>query len=240
MNELNGFNEATISIFMHLPPRFINNIQAGVETYLNQSLMKYVPEVEGVIVAYRGVKYFDKYARILNEYPELHFYISTKVLVFSPKIGTNLIGVVNQVGVDHVGLLVYGLFNGSIGATNIPTEFVHDEPQSRWRSTRDPELFISIGQQLRFHLIAINVSKGMVVLIGSLMSPETGPILRSSNPVSIDKSNGQEEKKKKKVASLQSGAKKKKKDDSLQSGAKKKRKKVNRKRTLPNLKKNST
>jgi DNA-directed RNA polymerase I subunit RPA43 len=41
------------------------------------------------------------------------------LLVFEPVKGRKLTGVVNKVSVDHIGLLVMGIFNASISSSEV-------------------------------------------------------------------------------------------------------------------------
>lgn len=45
--------------------------------------------------------------------------IRAKAVVFSPEHSQRLIGRVNKVGVDYVGMLVYGLFNAAIVSAGV-------------------------------------------------------------------------------------------------------------------------
>jgi DNA-directed RNA polymerase I subunit RPA43 len=53
-------------------------------------------------------------AQLFNDSPFLHFYIRVPILLFCPQPEMPLVGIVNKVSEDHIGLLVYGVFNASI------------------------------------------------------------------------------------------------------------------------------
>lgn len=82
--------------------------------------MRYIPEVKGVALQYQNIKLLSRDAVIQTESPYMHFDIQVDFTVFSPKVEDSMIGVVNKVSPDHVGCLVYGLFNASIAREKLP------------------------------------------------------------------------------------------------------------------------
>lgn len=64
-----------------------------------------------------------------------------------------LVGVVNKVSPDHIGLLVHGVFNASIPADNIrKRELEWDEDLAAWRrlNDTDQEVVVGSGSVIRF------------------------------------------------------------------------------------------
>ncbi|KAJ3315136.1 hypothetical protein HDV04_004277 [Boothiomyces sp. JEL0838] len=112
--------KVTLQLKVHLAPKFISNTRAGIEDYLDALLQKYIPEVKGVALQYQNIKLLSRDAVIQTESPYMHFDIQVDFTVFSPKVEDSMIGVVNKVSPDHVGCLVYGLFNASIAREKLP------------------------------------------------------------------------------------------------------------------------
>jgi len=109
--------------------------------------------------------------------------ISFTALLFAPKIGQKLIGIVNQVGADHIGLLVLGIFNASIPLQNIRKEFIRQEDTEKWQSTRNIESSIEVGVVILFDIINFEVSHDIISFVGSIMDAEsTGPVGYSKVP----------------------------------------------------------
>lgn len=86
-------------------------------------LGRYCDEIKGVVVCYSSVKLLSDTGRIINECPFVHFRISAKFTAFSPVVGARLTGQVNKQSADHIGLLIYGVFNASIPASKIRKDF---------------------------------------------------------------------------------------------------------------------
>jgi len=104
------------------------------------------------------------------------FHISFQVLAFVAQIGIRLVGKVNQVGVDHIGLVSFGIVNASIPGSFIPKEYVRDLEKDCWNSTMDSSAKITDGELLQFTIVGINRTKHMISLVGSMLDAETGPV----------------------------------------------------------------
>jgi len=58
-------------------------------------------------------------------------------------------GTVNKVGHDHLGLLVHGVFNVSIGGDAMPSHFSYDVDADAWSSTAGVAS-VAVGSRVRF------------------------------------------------------------------------------------------
>eukprot|EP00743_Colponemidia_sp_Colp-15_P007375 GILK01007963.1.p1 GENE.GILK01007963.1~~GILK01007963.1.p1 ORF type:complete len:250 (+),score=53.32 GILK01007963.1:41-790(+) len=170
-----AFKEGLLRLNVHLHPSYIGNIKAGVEEQLNQMLLKYTEEMDGVLLSYWDLKYRNRHARIINETPYLHFHIQTQVLTFAPTPGLRLVGTINKAGSHHLGLLVYKVFNASIDAEHIKSDFKFDETTDSWRNKKTGET-LKLGQEVRFEVTKVHRSEGLLSISGSLMSKDAGPV----------------------------------------------------------------
>lgn len=131
--------EATLEL--HLPPFYLGNTMQGVRETLNNLLMKYCCEIDAVILAYSNVKILSTSSRILYDSPFSHFLVHCTMCIFRPKIGHPIVGVVNKVSPDHIGLLVFGVFNASIPSYQIRSpEFRWDQINSQWARSSEQVL----------------------------------------------------------------------------------------------------
>lgn len=64
---------------------------------------------------------------IMDDRALVHIRIHVELTLFAPRPGTALTGVVNNVSVDHIGLLVHGIFNASVGRDCIPPRSVKEK-----------------------------------------------------------------------------------------------------------------
>lgn len=101
------FSEIVVKLYMHLAPMWAGKTVEGVNEQLNAFLMKYVkhdlmgmllisvcfryvPEVDGIVLAHSDVKLDSGKGKLLNDSPFCHFFISAKFLVWKPKRGTKI------------------------------------------------------------------------------------------------------------------------------------------------------
>eukprot|EP00698_Gefionella_okellyi_P004312 TRINITY_DN13994_c0_g1_i1.p1 TRINITY_DN13994_c0_g1~~TRINITY_DN13994_c0_g1_i1.p1 ORF type:complete len:266 (-),score=41.14 TRINITY_DN13994_c0_g1_i1:725-1474(-) len=170
-----GFKEMRIKLLVSLQPSFLPSIKAGIDKVLSSYLLRFVPEVGGVIIAYWDTKLLEQSARIMYCDSHFHFNITTKVLVFAPEPGQRLQGTVNLVSADHIGMLVFGTFNASIPAKVIRARFRADDSGSRWVDTHDNSTVFLPGQTISFEVTKVDVADNLVSVQGSLMADDTGP-----------------------------------------------------------------
>ncbi|KAG2016009.1 hypothetical protein CC2G_009225 [Coprinopsis cinerea AmutBmut pab1-1] len=111
---------ATLSI--SVPPVFAKNPQAGVEEMLDSLIMRYVPSLEGVVIAHSNLTFTTPTARIKDDCPFLVCNIRFDATVWNPKIGSKMKGRIILSSPDHISLLVHRTFNVSIPRHHIPSD----------------------------------------------------------------------------------------------------------------------
>ncbi|KAG0340442.1 hypothetical protein BG004_006405 [Podila humilis] len=126
------FVEVTTRIYIHLPPCFATKPVEGIQEQLNGFLMRYMPQVEGVVLAHSDLQLLENSGRIMYDSPYCHFWVSVKLLVWRPVKGSFLHGTINLQSPDHIGLLIYGTFNASIPSEFIPKDKYEFNPNSSY------------------------------------------------------------------------------------------------------------
>ena len=138
-----------------------------------------MPDLDGVVLTYWGLKLKQKTGKIMFDHSHFHFRVGVQMLLFRPiagiRLGTylsvsmprtifliqhfcfvifislrNLVGVVHQVGYDHIGLLVFGLFNATISSDSIGKEFERNRQYDGWTHVDNPRCEITMGSIVRF------------------------------------------------------------------------------------------
>lgn len=56
---------------------------------------------------------------MINESPYCLLRIRVDLTIFAPQIGSWMIGTVNKISPDHIGIIVYNLFNASIASSDL-------------------------------------------------------------------------------------------------------------------------
>lgn len=137
-----------------LSPRYLGQLKKGVNEELTNKLMRYSDVLEGVPVSYEGFRIMQRSGSILDELPFIHFDVKVNFIVFKPTIGRTLVGVVNKIGVDHVGCLVHNCFNASISKSNFRNGLIYDS--------------LDIGSDFIFKVIEIEAVNGVLSITGEV------------------------------------------------------------------------
>lgn len=127
-----------------LSPRYLNKKRSGIQEQLNGELLKYSPRLEGVPVAYDNIKIVGELADIHDDEGYVHLNIEVDFVIFQPKCGEKLVGVVNNVAPSHIGCLIHGCFNASI-----PKPF--KMPIEAWQ-----HVGVKIGDQMEFEVFRLD------------------------------------------------------------------------------------
>eukprot|EP01087_Luapelamoeba_hula_P017234 TRINITY_DN5415_c0_g2_i1.p1 TRINITY_DN5415_c0_g2~~TRINITY_DN5415_c0_g2_i1.p1 ORF type:complete len:488 (-),score=164.93 TRINITY_DN5415_c0_g2_i1:340-1803(-) len=161
--------EVRLQLALHLPPKYMGaEMQRGIDARLNGILMSYNEELRGILLAYWNPKLDEQVAHIMAERPELHMKMSIDALLFTPAPGSILTGVVNKIGEDHIGLLVFGIFNASIPAANLPNMEFTDTNGPSWVDKQDPSRSITQDMLLQFRVTSYHVADRIIALVGAL------------------------------------------------------------------------
>lgn len=166
MDQRLPFRQCKLVIKVSLSPCFAFSLRKGVQEEVNQYLMRYSTEIGGILTAYKNVKLVKPYAHIVNEMPHLHCSVSLDALAFCPSIGTELEGVVNKVGSNHIGMLVANVFNASVAATELPKGYVHNCDLNAWVNESDEE--IKEGSVVTFRVQKIHQATGVISIEGTM------------------------------------------------------------------------
>ncbi|XP_006636257.2 DNA-directed RNA polymerase I subunit RPA43 [Lepisosteus oculatus] len=140
-----------------LAPMYLSKKRTGIQDQLNTELLKYSESLKGVPLAYDNIKVVGEHGHIYDDQGYIHMNIEASFVIFQPKKGQKLVGVINKVGVNHVGCLVHGCFNASIPKPALM-------PLESWQG-----LGLSVGDSLEFEVFQLDADVAGVLLIrGSL------------------------------------------------------------------------
>eukprot|EP00241_Pyramimonas_parkeae_P021853 CAMPEP_0114305554 /NCGR_PEP_ID=MMETSP0059-20121206/16404_1 /TAXON_ID=36894 /ORGANISM="Pyramimonas parkeae, Strain CCMP726" /LENGTH=247 /DNA_ID=CAMNT_0001428771 /DNA_START=162 /DNA_END=906 /DNA_ORIENTATION=- len=172
---------AATKLQLDIHPSKINNLLSGVREQLNQSLMRYNENFEAVVLAYFNETLVGSKAPILISLPYVSVDVKASLLLFRPIIDKPLEGVVNKVGMDHLGLLVNGAFNASIAMDDTDGAF-----QSQWSDQPEgaaglvcatPTMHrIQEGSTVRFIVSARREIDQLMSLQGKMETRDTGNV----------------------------------------------------------------
>lgn len=88
--------------------------------------------------------------------------------LFEPRKGAMLVGTVNKVGSDHIGLLVEGTWNASIPRSNIPNQYEFDTELGCWCDKDFDHPHIDVGCAIPFVVTGTEVMGEVLSINGTL------------------------------------------------------------------------
>jgi len=143
-------------VHLALQPLYLDNLNAGIFSILNNKLNMYYPELNGILMGYDKLKLKKRTGNILNDQPYIHIDIQADFYLFVPQKGVTLRGRVNKKSAGHVGCLVHDTFNASLippVGTNLST----------WCGAR-----AELGQQVTFTTTAVSYGDKLPIIQGRL------------------------------------------------------------------------
>ncbi|RMC05093.1 hypothetical protein DUI87_18275 [Hirundo rustica rustica] len=169
-----------------LPPRFLGRKRSGIRAQLDAELLRYSESLQGVPVAYDNIKVVGELGDIYDDQGFIHLNIEADFIIFSPKKGKKLVGVINKVAPTHIGCLIHGCFNASI-----------PKPEQmsivQWQ-----ELGLKIGDELKFQVLHLDSDTAGVFFIrggltkSSMRPKKSDAVTESTNGDEIQKLDHQE------------------------------------------------
>ncbi|NWS49623.1 RPA43 polymerase, partial [Probosciger aterrimus] len=161
-----------------LAPRYLGRKRTGIRAQLDAELLRYSESFQGVPVAYDNIKLVGELGDIYDDQGFIHLNIEADFVIFSPKKGKKLVGVINKVAPSHIGCLIHGCFNASIPKPEKMSV-------AQWQ-----DLGLNIGDELKFQVLHLDSdAAGVFFIRGGLTKSSMKP--KKSETIT-DSTNGDE------------------------------------------------
>ncbi|ORX34732.1 hypothetical protein BD324DRAFT_583103 [Kockovaella imperatae] len=154
---------------LSIPPKYAGDWLNGVREVLDGMLMRYVPQMNGVLLAHWEHEFMDDTVKIINESPYGVCDVQFRSVTWAPKPGQRLTGSHSLSSPSHISLLFGKTFNVSIPLQHIPQDqytFVQTDED-------DPLADDSDSEEEQVH----GLTNGIVEEVGRWRSTKTGKIL---------------------------------------------------------------
>jgi len=195
-----GYTRVSTRVHIHLEPVDLADVNHGVKRQLDKLLMRWSEHLQGVVVGYENIKYEKRVGALAQDSPYVHFFVRAALLLFKPVEGAMLVGVVNKVSVDHIGLLVEGIFNASIASSQIAEQYEYDEEEDRWCDKDFDHPHIEPGSHVKFKVVGLETLDFALSIVGSLKDNASGLVQdAASEEAAATSSDGNASKKKRKL-----------------------------------------
>ena len=180
------FEEVIASHILHIAPRFLGDLLAGAKRHLDVSLLKYSHKLGGIPLCYSKIDLVPAKppqddslsipsAVIAFDNPCVHVPVRVYWMVFSPRAGSRLVGVVNQASEQHLGLLVLNYFSAVISASHLSAVLRWDGDEQCWTSRTSGEILLA-GQEISFEVVEVEHDGPVLTIRGSLDRMLTEPL----------------------------------------------------------------
>lgn len=181
-----GIVQVSATINMAIPPFWAMDPMASVLEQLDTLVMRFIPQLEGVLLAHSDAKLLSRIGAIDGDSAFAEVPVRFTCFVWRPEIGMLVKGTITLSSPSHVSLLLYDTFNAAISAPHIPMdtwEFMHysDVGESKRQDAKDRSVGFwknkETGQRLggqehtlTFCVISMTVANQMLSLHGSLLN----------------------------------------------------------------------
>eukprot|EP01130_Rhizamoeba_saxonica_P001093 TRINITY_DN10964_c0_g1_i2.p1 TRINITY_DN10964_c0_g1~~TRINITY_DN10964_c0_g1_i2.p1 ORF type:complete len:220 (+),score=56.11 TRINITY_DN10964_c0_g1_i2:110-769(+) len=148
----NGLKQMDLKLNIQLSPYYLRELDQGVNNELKKYLLKYIPKLGGVLLAWWDMRFLSEYGNLLWEFTEIHIKVGVRVLVWAPKVGEQMIGTVQKRGPDYLALLVYQTWSVFIRHQNLPAN-----------------LSAESGDIVEFTVIKLDINNDIMSIEGTLL-----------------------------------------------------------------------
>ncbi|GCC29137.1 hypothetical protein chiPu_0007574 [Chiloscyllium punctatum] len=135
-----------------LAPVYLKRQRSGIEKQLRMELLRFSESLQGVPIAFDKVRLIGELGDIYDDQGYIHLNIEADFVIFRPKIGQKLMGIVNKVAPSHLGCLVHGCFNASI-------------PKPHKANGTWPGFAVTVGDSLKFEVLQLDADVAGVLCI---------------------------------------------------------------------------
>ena len=136
-----GCVTSVVRVSVPVHPSKLANRKKGVREQLDAKTLRHHDGFGGVLVKYEELSIVNEDENggetILPASSYVNVKAMVKATVFAPKMRSYLIGKVNKIGQDHIGLVVGNIFNASIPIEKFKENMMFDESKNAWEIIED-------------------------------------------------------------------------------------------------------
>lgn len=166
---------AVAKFVVDLHPSKSGSLLEGVREYLSAMLLRWSDDFEGVVLGYRKERITSRQASVCYWHPMVRVDAAAELVLFKPKPGHVLVGTVNKIGRDYLGLLAMGVFNVSIAREDIRSDLHCSQEGDCWVSGSNSAHQVFEGTAVRFVVTGVE-REGFVTMTGALQQRWTGDV----------------------------------------------------------------
>uniref|UniRef100_A0A6V2ITE1 RPA43 OB domain-containing protein n=1 Tax=Ditylum brightwellii TaxID=49249 RepID=A0A6V2ITE1_9STRA len=174
------FNKKIQLVVSLLPSALSDVVQSVTKLISNSMLLRFNDSMDGILLAFDSVKICKTKKKtvggyIMNEMPHIHYNVEMNALIFSPKIGMRLSGVVNELFPSHVSVLIHSFFNATVSADHLrKAGYTFDADTFEWITERSRGSIngnssneLSLEDEVSFTVDTLHECAGIMSMEGS-------------------------------------------------------------------------
>lgn len=145
--------EATFS----LPPAYVGRAHQGVYELLNAKLVEFDDRLGGVLLSYSNVLLRNAGSGIVGvDAPEAQFRARFEALLFKPRSGMKLRGMITHVTAGHLMLLFCSVFPVTVQRSNIHPRYKFSESFDKYVDEDDEDDVLKPETMVTFEVLELN------------------------------------------------------------------------------------
>lgn len=169
-----AFKESIAKLYVHLHPSCLDDPMTALKQELNSKLLTWDEVSKGVVVSYDKITVLESKGRvrIFQDSPFMNVHVSVRLLLFCPKPGGKLVGEVNFISPNTIGLLVHGIFNASIAEENIPQDWEFNDDDDDAPFWQCGEEKVEVGSYVSFEVLDIRSTDDILSIQASILDED--------------------------------------------------------------------
>lgn len=169
-----AFKESIAKLYVHLRPSCLDDPMSALKEELNSKLLTWDQMSKGVVVSYDKIKLLEPKGRvrIFQDSPFMNIHVSVRMLLFCPKPKAKLVGEVNFLSPNTIGLLVHGIFNASIAEENIPEDWEFNDDDDDAPFWQAGEEKVEVGSYVAFEVVDIRSTDDILSIQASILDED--------------------------------------------------------------------
>lgn len=173
------WSDAALDVEVH--PSLAHDPAQAVRRTLDGWLLRVREEFDGVVLAHKDVSVHGASGAVLSYAPYVRVRARARLLLFRPAAGRRVVGRVNHVGADHVGLVVLGAFNAALARADVRGTLSADVANARWAGGgggAEAGHVLGLGDDVVFTVKQAQEvdGGGLLHITGELTAPDTGNV----------------------------------------------------------------
>jgi len=167
--------DVTANVSIQLHPSSLLDVSLGIREHLNNLLLRFNEQLDGVPLAYRDVRQVGRTAAVSPYFPMCKVNVEVRFTLLRLGVGSYVEGRVTEVTDTFIGLLLYEVVNAVVLVGDVKgwTYSLYDH---RWKGVKDAGHGIGCGDLVRVKLAGLEQHGGGSVTVRASLGKGCGNV----------------------------------------------------------------